>query len=94
MLCGGCNPDGFSLYEVPTLLLSPNRLLWNNKVLKEDTGNHDLQGDFDNCYCDAQAIAQRALYEAEVIKAYQPAVSNLALDCIAQLNWLTIVKKL
>jgi hypothetical protein len=30
---GGCNPDGFGLYEVPTLLSSQTRLLWNNEAL-------------------------------------------------------------
>jgi hypothetical protein len=67
---------------VPSLLLSPNRLLWSNENLKDDTGHRDLQRDFDTCYCDASAVAQRVPYEAEVINAYQPAVSNLTLDCI------------
>jgi hypothetical protein len=84
---GGCNPDGFGLYEVPSLLSSPNRLLWNNEALnKDDTGHRDLQGDFDTCYCDARAVAQRAPFEAEFIEVYQPAVSNLTLDCIGSVG--------
>jgi hypothetical protein len=39
--CCGCNADGFGLYEVPYMLSSPNRLLWNNQALKDGTGHRD-----------------------------------------------------
>ncbi len=74
---GGCNPDGFGLYEVPSLLSSPNRLLWDDEAaLKDDTEHRDLKGYFDTYNCDAQAVAKSPPYEAEFIKAYQPAVST------------------
>jgi hypothetical protein len=83
---GGCNQDGFGIYEVPSLLLSSNRILWNNKALKDDTGHRDMQGDFDTCSCDARAVVQCAPYEAKFIKVYQPAVSQLTLNCIGSIE--------
>jgi hypothetical protein len=95
-VCDGCDPSTVSIYELPSSLSATTRrlvesrpaasflenLVSGDRDIAHESG-HKQQRDLQSlCYCDAQAIAERAPFESEFIEALQKSIQSMDIECV------------
>jgi hypothetical protein len=83
--CRGCDPEDVDIYEFPGSLMAIARRNLLEELEFMNSGSRRLLED-ETCYCDVQAVAQRAPLESEFIDIYEVSVGNLTLDCIGSVG--------
>ncbi len=75
--CRDCDAENIDVDEIPIALSTSEQRRVRSIAFHP---NRQLQ-DAATCYCSAQAIGDRAPYEAEFVDAYQEYVEALGADC-------------
>ena len=87
--CRGCNPDKIKLYSVPTSNSSAPKT--QGRTTGRQLSASDSATFFESsrqlvelqqCYCDVQAIGERAPYESEFVTALKKSLGSLDLNSI------------